>query len=261
MEETSNKESNKHITLGTKNRNGKIIPLHEQPRMIQAKKQSELASEIANKLSRNDKIIKLYKSYLKLDPHFDTMKITIKRAANDLLSEGLILIREKRAKTDHISNIKMKLEAITKPLKKAQKGFKLLDVDTRNDLSMALHYNNVDLKAISKIIDACESIVDFRESPTNYFIPIDTVFHNFQSHVFDLTFSTQLSNKLSPPLKQLSEIDWNFFKELISHICFEIFSSLENPPESLKDTKSGLKITFEKIKELKPHYFTFDFPD
>ena len=261
MESFNKHDKKKFKNISVRNKLGKITPINDLPEFIEAKQQGEIAKNFSDKFIVDNKIIKLYQDYLGEEPTKETIKITTSRVAIILLSNGIITIRETQSKTKLISNVKRKLSAISDPLTQAQKALNSLDSQTRNALGMAIHSNKVDIQVISKIIDACESITNWFDSPTNYYIPILRTLQEFRSSRFSIFGSIQLNDNDNLTPKLISQRDWIFFTTLVTNICFEIFSTLDNPPENLNDTKKGLIRTFNKIKETKANYFSPHFPD
>lgn len=257
MDKPEKTNETKDIEIGLRSALGKFIPLEEHPEIVQEKYNHKLAKSIAVNLLSNEKFIQLYKKHVGVLPKKTIIEAAIYNTTYTLLINGLISIKETQTKTKHISDSKRKLLAISEPLKIAKKALDSLDSGTKTDLGMAIHAQKIDLNVISEIINACESITRWNDSPTKYYIPI---LRSLQE--FDRTALYSPSTEDAEISKsKLTQEDWIFFKELISRICFEVFSSLENPPENFNDTKKGLKTTFEKIKETERLYFNDRFPD
>lgn len=220
---------------------------------------------IATKLSKDKDLISLCSKYYNESITNTRMNSLLKMASTPLLENDIIFIRENNKRTDRVAGITDKIESITKPLKQALKVLSRLDDETKNQLEGFYRNNNFSKvppdRDLNDLIDACEKVLNNNTFTTHYFIPMKEVFIEFSMTKFKGYYITLGTPYPSPSPKEawIKKRDWDFFKELISIICFTIFDQLENPPERLQDTKNGLKATFKQVKELGTKYFYTDF--
>jgi len=220
---------------------------------------------IATKLSKDKDLISLCSKYYNESITNTRMNSLLKMASTPLLENDIIFIRENKRRTDRIAGITDKIESITKPLNQALKALSILDNTTKSQLEEIYGFSlfnpsNVTPDGdLNNLIDACEKVLNNNTSKTHYFIPVKNVFIEFSLTKFKGYYASIGNPYPLPKEAWIKKRDWDFFKELISIICFTIFDQLKNPPERLQDTKNGLKATFKQVKELSTKYFYTDF--
>ncbi|EAW26001.1 hypothetical protein ATW7_05496 [Alteromonadales bacterium TW-7] len=241
-------DKKKRISVAIKGRDGKVRDINTVPSIIENVKNSRLAFKVSSNLKDKPAIKKIFKcSCVDL---FDKREQIINSACLNMLKDGISSVRQKKVKKKDYK----KFDELIKQLKSTKRTIHLLDDDLKNDLSMALAINNLELKAVDEMLNSCLMIKEYRNSPTHYYSCLINTLRNFYIY--------RLDNSQSIERKVMTRSDWDFFRELISHIHFEIAHYEDVKPfDDFKSAKRGLEITFKKLKELNKNFFSNDFPD
>tara|TARA_B110000467_G_C18274817_1_gene454706 strand:+ start:290 stop:1075 length:786 start_codon:yes stop_codon:yes gene_type:complete len=259
MDKTDKQADKRDICILIPSRFGKAIPLEKHPEMIRTQNNSIIAKEIARKLSVEKNIINLYIVWNNQVIESYKIRNMIEGMTNTLLNEDIIAIRETKKRNDNTSRKEQKLNEIIDTIKQAQDQIDSLDNQTKSHLNSLIKRRQIDSNVFEEIISNCKLINHFNNSQTcRYYIPIFQALLTFNNHIFYIEDPKKLQFP-SSSFRYTSKQDWELFKQLTSQICFNIFSTLINSPDSLNDTRKGLVATFNKIKEVEANYFSPDF--